>query len=90
MPFSIRLDQAMLNKLTNVAVRTHRRMSDVVREALELYVVGHEPEEDVVKPYDRMVHLIGRVDSKGANRSVDTGREFTALLQERRRARRAR
>ena len=89
MPFSIRLDQAMVNKLTSVAVRTHRRMSDVVREALELYVAGHEPEEDVVKPYERMAHLIGRVDSKGTVRSVDTGRKFTVLLQERRRARRA-
>lgn len=90
MPFSIRLDQATVNKLTRVAARSSRPVSDVVREAIELYVAGPEREEDVVTPYDRIAHLVGRVDSGGAARSVDTGRQFTKLLRERRRARRAR
>ena len=89
MPFSIRLDQATVNKLTKLAARSRRPVSDVVREAIELYVASPEPEEDTMTPYDRMAHLIGRVDS-GTTRSVDTGRKFAALLQGRRRARRAR
>jgi predicted DNA-binding protein len=89
MPFSIRLDQTTVNKLTRVAVRSHRSVSDVVREAIELYVAGPQTEEDTILPYDRIAHLIGRVDS-GTSRSVETGRAFTALLRERRRARRAR
>lgn len=89
MPFSIRLDQATVNRLTKIAARSHRPVSDVVREALELYVAGPEPDEDAVTPYDRIAHLIGRIDS-GTTRSVDTGRAFKAVLQERHRARRAR
>jgi predicted DNA-binding protein len=89
MPFSIRLDQTMVNDLTRVAVRSNRPVSDVVREALELYVTNQKPEETAAKPYGRIAHLIGRVDSGGTTRSIDTGRTFTALLQERRRARRA-
>ena len=89
MPFSIRLDQATVNRLTKVAARTQRPVSDVVREAIELYVAGPLPEEDAMTPYDRLAHLIGRIDT-GTTRSVGTGRAFTALLEERRRERRAR
>ena len=90
MPFSVRLEQNMVNKLTRLAVQSNRRVSDVVREAVELYVCGVESKEDEVTPYDRIAHLIGRVNSGGSTRSVDTGRTFAALLRERRRARRAR
>ena len=89
MPFSVRLDQRMVNKLTRLAVQSHRRVSDVVREALEVYMAGPEPAEDAMNPYDQIAHLIGRVDS-GRTRSVGTGKAFAALLRERRRARRAR
>jgi predicted DNA-binding protein len=89
MPFSIRLEPDMENTLTRLARRSNRAVSDVVREAIEQYVVSLEPVEDAVRPYDRIAHLIGRVDSGGSTRSVDTGRQFTSLLQERRRARRA-
>lgn len=89
MPFSIRLDQTTVNKLTRAAVRSKRPVADVVREAIELYVAGPTSEEDAMTPYDRLAHLIGRIDS-GTTRSVGTGRAFAALLEERRRARRAR
>jgi hypothetical protein len=81
----------MVNKLTRLAVQSHRRVSDVVREAVELYIANAEgTKEDVVSAYDRMAHLIGRVDGGGVTRSVDTGRAFAAALQEQYRARRAR
>jgi hypothetical protein len=80
----------MVNTLTRLAVQSNRRVSDVVREAVELYVSGVESKEDVVTPYDRMAHLIGRVNRGGSTRSVETGRKFAALLREKRRARRAR
>ena len=91
MPFSIRLEQDMVNQLTGIAVRSHRRVSDVVKEALEIYVTGQEHRADVLKtPYDRAAHLIGCIDGGGVTRSVDTGRRYAAMLKERHRARRTR
>ena len=91
MPFSVRLDQGMVNKLTRLAVQSHRRVSDVVREAVELYITNSEvTKEDVVTPYDRMAHLIGRADLGPGNRSEDTGRKAAAIVRELHRARRTR
>jgi len=90
-PFSVRLDQDMVNKLTRLAVQSHRRVSDVVREAVEVYIANTESlREDVVTPYDRLTHLVGRVDLGPGNRSEDTGRKAAAVVQEIHRARRAR
>jgi hypothetical protein len=90
-PFSIRLEQDMVNQLTGIAVRSHRRVSDVVKEALEIYVAGHAQDPSAGKTaYDRMAHLIGCVDGGGVTRSVDTGKLVSAMLKERDRARRAR
>ncbi len=91
MPFSVRLDQAMVNRLTRLAVQSHRRVSDVVREAVELYIANADStKEDAVTPYDRMAHLVGRVDLGPGNRSEDTGRKAAAIVREIHRARRAR
>lgn len=91
MPFSIRLEQDMVNQLTALAARSHRSVSDVVKEALEIYVAGHAQDPSAGKtPYDRMAHLIGCVDGGGVTRSVDTGKLYAAALKERHRARRAR
>lgn len=91
MPFSIRLEQDMVNQLTALAARSHRSVSDVVKEALEIYVAGHAHDPSAGKtPYDRMAHLIGCVDGGGVTRSVDTGKLVAAMLKERYRARRAR
>ena len=46
MPFSIRLEQDMVNQLTGIAVRSHRRVSDVVKEALEIYVADQARQAD--------------------------------------------
>jgi hypothetical protein len=90
-PFSVRLDQDMVNKLTRVAVQSHRRVSDVVREAVGLYLAGGESsKEDVVTPYDQLAHLVGRVDLGPGNRSEDTGRKAAAIVRDIHRARRAR
>jgi predicted transcriptional regulator len=89
-PLSIRLEQDLVNSLTKIAVQSQRTVSDVVREALEQYVIDRPAMEGTVTPYERLAHIIGRIDSGGARRSVGTGRAFTALLRERRRARRAR
>lgn len=91
MPFSVRLEQQMVNRLTRVAIQSHRRVSDVVREAVEAYLVNAEvPEEGAVTAYDRASHLIGRVDLGPGNRSEDTGRKAAAIVRELHRARRAR
>ena len=91
MPFSVRLDQDMVNKLTRLAVQSHRRVSDVVREAVEVYLAKADlPEEDAVTAYDRAAHLIGRVDLGPGNRSEDTGRKAAVIVRELHRARRAR
>jgi hypothetical protein len=91
MPFSIRLEQDMVNQLRGIAVRSHRSVSDVVKEALEVYITGQSQQADVLKsPLDRIAHLIGCIDRGGVTRSVDTGRLYAAMLKERHRARRAR
>ena len=91
MPFSVRLDQEMVNTLTRLAVQSRRRVSDVVREAVEVYIANaRSSTEDVVTPYDRMAHLVGRVNLGPGNRSEDTGRKAAAIVQEIHRARRAR
>lgn len=91
MPFSIRLEQDMVNQLTALAARSHRSVSDVVKEALEIYVAGHAHDSSTAKTsFDRMAHLIGCVDGGGVTRSVDTGKLYAAALKERERARRAR
>jgi predicted DNA-binding protein len=85
------LDQDVVNKLTRLAVRSHRRVSDVVREAVEVYLGNADAgEEDVMTAYDRARHLIGRVDLGPGNRSEDTGRKAAAIVRELHRARRAR
>ena len=90
MPFSVRLDQDVVNKLTRLAVQSHRRVSDVVREAVELYIANADGNrEAVVTPYDRMSHLVGRVDLGPGSRSEDTSRKAAAIVREKYRARRA-
>ena len=90
MPFSVRLDPKMVSKLAKIAMATNRPVSDVVREAVAQYIVNQTSGEDVVAPYERMKHLIGCV-SLGSRRSGEsTGDAFFRLLQEQRRARRAR
>ena len=91
MPFSIRLDQNMVNQLTSLAVRSRRSVSDVVKEALEIYIVGQSRQQsDTSTAFDRIAHLIGCVDGGGVTRSVDTGRLYAAALKDRRRAPRTR
>jgi hypothetical protein len=81
----------MVNRLTRLAIQSHRRVSDVVREAVEVYLAKTEvPEEEAVTAYDRAAHLIGRVDLGPGNRSEDTGRKAAAIVRELHRARRAR
>ena len=91
MPFSIRLEQEMVNQLAGIAARSQRRVSDVVKEALEIYIAGEGRAQSAMKtPYDRIAHLIGCIDGGGVTRSVDTGRLVAAMLKERYRARRPR
>ena len=91
MPFSVRLDQNMVNQLTSLAVRSRRSVSEVVKEALEIYIVGQSRQEsDISTPFDPIAPLIGWIDGGGVTRSVDTGRLYAAALKERRRAPRAR
>ena len=91
MPFSVRLDQKMVNKLSRLAIQSHRPVSDVVREAVEVYLAGAEvQEEGVVTAYDRAAHLIGRVDLGPGRRSEETGRKAAAIVRELHRARRPR
>ena len=91
MPFSIRLEQDMVNQLGILAAQSHRSVSDVVKEALDVYVAAQTRDPATLKtPYDRMSHLIGCVDGGGVTRSVDTGKLYAAALKERHRARSAR
>lgn len=90
MPFSVRLDPKMVSKLAKVAMATNRSVSDVVREAVAQYVVNEAPKEGIVSAYERMKHLIGCVSLGNRRSGESTGDAFFRLLQEERRARRAR
>jgi hypothetical protein len=55
-------------------------------------VLAKQEEKDTGKkrPYDLVAHLIGCVDSGGANLSRNTGEKFSKLLREKANARRSR
>jgi hypothetical protein len=69
-----------------IARRTGRTKSRVIRDALAL-LAEKEEQHASSRPFDKIEHLVGIVDSGGRRLSEQTGRGFARLLNERRRAR---
>jgi hypothetical protein len=89
-PMSVRLDAKAERVVTQLAKRSGRTKSEVVREAIGVLARQVQPDEQAAHPYDRIAHLIGCVDSGGARLSERTGERFAALLRKKAQARGAR
>jgi Arc/MetJ-type ribon-helix-helix transcriptional regulator len=88
MPFSFRLDPETEAKIRRLTATTGRSKSEVVREAVAQYApdAGTAGES----AYDRLKPFVGVIGTGGAQYSGDTHAQYRALLQRKRRARRAR
>jgi hypothetical protein len=60
------------------------------RDAIDVLAKQEEKVAGKKRPYDLVAHLIGWVDSGGAELSRNTGEKFATLLREKAHARRSR
>jgi predicted DNA-binding protein len=91
MPFSFRLDPETEAKIRRLTAATGRSKSEVVREAVAHYAPGGQSDSSFAQSaFDRLKPFIGIVRTGGAHLSKDTHAKYRALLQQKRRARRAR
>lgn len=89
-PISIRLDAETEQRLRRLAHESGGTLSSVVREAVAQYGTSREKAAKAdPRPYDRLAHLIGVVNSK-PDRSERTGERFRYTLKAKTRARRPR
>ena len=88
-PLSIRLDAETEQRLRRLAHESGGTLSAVVREAVAEYGAARDKGSKTARPYDRLAHLIGVVNSK-ADRSERTGDKLRSALKARTRARRPR
>jgi len=73
-----------------LARKRQQSKSEVIRDAIGVLAKQEEKGAEKKRPYDLVAHLIGCVDSGGANLSKNTGEQFTRLLREKAHARRSR
>ncbi len=89
MPMSVRLDPKTDRAIARLAKRRGQTKSEVVREAIGVLTQQTKSGEQK-QPYDLIAHLIGCVDSGGAQLSERTGEKFANLLREKAHGRRSR
>lgn len=89
MALTVRLSPKTERTLEALAKRRRLSRSDVVREALAHYEAS-ESTEAASRPYDGWLDVIGIVDLGARDATRTTGEQFTAIVRERARARRAR
>lgn len=90
MPVSVRLDAKTESLIGRLARKRRQTKSEVIRDAIGVLANEEEKSREKKRPYDLVAHLIGCVDSGGANLSQNTGEKFAKVLRERSRARRSR
>jgi Arc/MetJ-type ribon-helix-helix transcriptional regulator len=90
MPLNVRLSAKAERALAALAARRQQSRSDVVREALEHYAAAHGTDEAGDQPFAAWADVIGIVHLGVRDPNRTTGEQFTALLRQRARARRAR
>jgi Arc/MetJ-type ribon-helix-helix transcriptional regulator len=88
---TVRLDPDTTAILEQLVRETGQTKSEIVREALRKHARrnGRKVQKGETL-YDRIKHVIGTCDSGGMDLSVDTGRKYTEMLWEDRRAKLAR
>jgi hypothetical protein len=90
MALSVRLDPGTERLVERLARQRGQTKSEVIRDALGRLAEPDEGADGKKRPYDLVAHLIGCVDSGGANLSERTGEKFAKLLREKADARRSR
>jgi len=90
MPLSVRLDARTESLVGRLARKRRQTKSEVIRDAIGALAKQEEQGAGRKRPYDLVAHLIGCVDSGGANLSQNTGERFAKLLREKADARRSR
>ncbi len=83
MPTSVRLDHKTESLINRLAKRTGRTKSDVIREAIALFVRSEKAARPPKTPYEAMAHLIGSIKGAPPDLSERTGEKFSKLLRER-------
>ena len=90
MPLSVRLDVKTESLIARLARKRRQTKSEVIRDAIGVLARQDKKGLEKKRPYDLVAHLIGCVDSGGANLSQNTGEKFAKLLREKAHARRSR
>jgi Arc/MetJ-type ribon-helix-helix transcriptional regulator len=90
MPMTVRLSARTERAVNALARRRHQTRSDVVRDALDHYTAVNGGDVAGGRPYDAWLDVIGVVNAGAGERGRTTGEQFTAIVREKARARRAR
>lgn len=81
MPTSFRLEPGTERALERLAGEQGKSKSDVLREAIGEYI-ARNGRSSAERPFDRVAHLIGCVDSGRGDLSVNTGEKVRKILAE--------
>jgi hypothetical protein len=90
MTLSVRLDAKTESLIGRLARKRRQTKSEVIRDAIGELARQEKKGGEKKRPYDLVAHLIGCIDSGGADLSRNTGERFTKLLREKTHARRSR
>ena len=90
MPLTVRLSAKTERAVNALARRRHQTRSDVVRDALEHYTDTNGGDAGQGHPYAAWLDVLGVVGAGARDRGRTTGEQFTAIVREKARARRAR
>lgn len=94
MALTVRLNPRTERTLNTLAKQRRLSRSDVVREALARYEAGDGDGDAADRPYDAWLDIIGVVSlgARNAGRSAarTTGEQFTTIVRQQARTRRAR
>jgi len=90
MPLTVRLSPKTERALNALAKRRRMSRSDVVREALTRYEAEEGNKNASTRPYDAWLDVIGVVSLGVRDPARTTGEQFTAIVRQRARTRRAR
>ena len=90
MPITVRLSPKTERTLNALAKRRRQTRSDVVREAIEQFGVESESAGGEPSAYDAWADVIGIGRFAARDPKKTTGEQFTEIVREKARARRAR
>ena len=90
MALTVRLDPRTERALNALARRRRVSRSDIVRDALVRYEESHRAGVSSSRPFEMWFDVIGLVALGARDPSRTTGEQFSTVLRDKRRARRAR